>query len=133
MIFVRTEHKTAQILLFLSDAEGENFDRSYRLPSRFLLNIDRDLYNSEGKIDDYLLKRTKEKIEEDARRMGQVTSTILDSITDMNSININNRVRHSSFGEGTVMQILQDAYVILFDEVGIKGIRKDSKKIEKIG
>jgi hypothetical protein len=31
------------------------------------------------------------------------------------------------------MQILDEAYVILFDDVGIKGIRRDSKKIEKIG
>ena len=123
----------AKELLFLSDAEGENFDRSYRLPSRFLLNIDRDLYNSEGKIDDYLLKRTKEKIDDDARKMGQVTSSILDAVSDINTISMNSRVRHSTFGEGTVMQILPDAYVILFDDIGIKGIRKDSKKIEKIG
>ena len=123
----------AKELLFLSDAEGENFDRSYRLPSRFLLNIDRDLYNSEGKIDEYLLKRTQEKIDEDARKMGQITSSILDSVMDINKIEVQSRVRHSSFGEGTVMQILDEAYVILFDEVGIKGIRRDSKKIEKIG
>ena len=123
----------AKELLFLSDAEGENFDRSYRLPSRFLLNIDRDLYNSEGKIDEYLLKRTQEKVDEDAKKMGQATSSILDSISDMNKIEIQNRVRHSSFGEGTVMQVLDEAYVILFDDIGIKGIRKDSKKIEKIG
>lgn len=122
----------AKDLLFLSDAEGENYDKSYRLPSRFLLNIDRDLYNSEGKLDEYLVKRTKEKIAEDERKMGTITSNILDSISDMKAININDRIRHTTFGEGTIMQILDDAYVILFDTVGLKGIRKDSKKIEKI-
>ena len=35
---------------------------------------------------------------------------------DINKIEIQSRVRHSSFGEGTVMQILDDAYVILFDD-----------------
>ena len=30
------------------------------------------------------------------------------------------------------MQIANGAYVILFDEVGIKGIKMDSNKIEKI-
>ncbi len=123
----------AKELLFLSDAEGENFDRSYRLPSRFLLNIDRDLYNSEGKIDEYLLKRTQEKVDEDAKKMGTVVSTILDSVSDINKIEIQSRVRHSTFGLGVVMQILNEAYVILFDEVGVKGIRKDSNKLEKIG
>ena len=122
----------AKELLFLSDAEGENFDRSYRLPSRFLFNIPRDLYNSEGKMDEYLVKQTQMKVMEDERKLVKPTSSILDSISDMNSIQINNRVRHSSFGEGTVMQITNDAYVILFDEVGLKGIRLDSKKIEKI-
>ena len=91
------------------------------------------MYNSEGKIDEYLLKRTQEKVDEDARKMGQITSSILDSVMDINKIEVQSRVRHSSFGEGTVMQILDEAYVILFDEVGIKGIRRDSKKIEKIG
>ena len=30
------------------------------------------------------------------------------------------------------MQIVNDAYVVMFDEVGIKGIKTDSNKIEKI-
>ena len=83
-------------------------------------------------MDEYLVKQTQMKVMEDERKLVKPTSSILDSISDMNSIQINNRVRHSSFGEGTVMQITNDAYVILFDEVGLKGIRLDSKKIEKI-
>lgn len=123
----------AKELLFLSDAEGENFDKSYRLPSRFLFNIPRDLYNSEGKMDEYLVKQTQMKIMEDEKKLVKPTSSILDAIVDMTSIQANDRVRHMTFGEGTVMQITSDAYVILFDEVGLKGIRLDSSKIEKIG
>ena len=123
----------AKELLFLSDAEGENFDRSYRLPSRFLLNIDRDLYNSEGKLDAYLVSQTMEKIELDNARFGNTRSNILDAVMDLNTIDKNSRVRHTTFGEGLVMQITNDAYIILFDDYGMKGIKKDSKKIEKIG
>lgn len=123
----------AKEYLFLTDAEGENYDRSYRIPSRFLLNIPRDKIDTEGRMDEYLIKQTEQKIEEDDRKTRNTTSSILDSINDMYSIKIGNKVRHRTFGEGTVMQILDEAYVILFDNVGLKGIRKDSTKIEKIG
>ena len=122
----------AKDMLFMSDAEGENFDNSYRLPSRYLLNIPRDLYNAEGKVDEYLLKQTRDKMQkEDGMKVG-VRSTILDSIQDIHTIEQNSRVRHTTFGEGTVMQITDAAYVILFDGVGIKGIKKDTQKLEKI-
>lgn len=122
----------AKEILFLSDAEGENFDRTYRLPSRFLFNIPRDLYNSEGKLDAYLVKQTQLKVEEDDRKLGKPTSNILDSITDRNTIKKDSRVRHSTFGEGTVMQVAEGVFVILFDNVGIKGIKSDSTKLEII-
>lgn len=123
----------AKEFLFLTDAEGENYDKSYRIPSRFLLNIPRDRIDTEGRMDDYLIKQTEQKMDEDARKIKKASSSILDSINDMYSIKIGNKVRHKTFGEGTVMQLLDDAYVILFDNVGLKGIRKDSTKIEKIG
>ena len=103
------------------------------MPSRFLLNIDRDLYNSEGKLDAYLVSQTMEKIELDNARFGNTRSNILDAVMDLNTIDKNSRVRHATFGEGLVMQITNDAYIILFDDYGMKGIKKDSKKIEKIG
>ena len=123
----------AKELLFLSDAEGENFDRTYRIPSRFLFNIDRTRINTEGNLDNYLIKQTKDKIAVEEMQFGKPSSNILDAVLDLHKIEKESRVRHSTFGEGTVMQITDDAYVILFDEVGLKGIRKDSKKIEKIG
>ena len=123
----------AQDLLFLTDAEGENFDRSYRIPSRFLFNINRANINTEGRLDNFLIQQTKDKIAIEEMQYGKPSSSILDAVLDLNTIEKNTRVRHSTFGEGTVMQITDDAYVVLFDEVGLKGIRKDSKKIEKIG
>lgn len=122
----------AKELLFLSDAEGENYDKSYRLPSRFLLNIPRDLYNSEGKIDEYLWKQTQQKIDEDSRKMGDTSSSILDKVTNVHQIVKGDRVRHKVFGEGKVMEKTDVAYVILFDNVGVKGIRLDTTKLEKI-
>ena len=122
----------AKELLFLVDAEGENFDKSYRLPSRFIFNIPRDLYNSEGMIDDYLVRQTEAKIAEDNKTLNVPNSSILDSIMDRNTLNVNDRIRHSTFGEGTIMQVSEDVLVILFDAFGIKGIKKNSNKIEKL-
>ena len=122
----------AKEMLFMTDAEGENFDNTYRLPSRFLFNIPRDLYNSEGKIDEYLKRQVEQRIEEDKKKFAVPVSSILDSIEDRDTIKKDSRIRHKIFGEGTVMQIANGAYVILFDEVGIKGIKMDSNKIEKI-
>lgn len=122
----------AKELLFLSDAEGENYDRSYRLPSRFLLNIPRDLYNSEGKIDEYLWKQTQQKVEEDERKLGDTSSSILDKVMNVHQILKGDRVRHKVFGEGIVMEKTDAAYVILFDTAGVKGIRLDTTKLEKI-
>ena len=123
----------AKEMLFLSDAEGENFDKSYRIPSRFLLNIPRDLYNSEGNIDNYLWQQTKDKMDKDEEKFAGETLSILDSIVDTHKINIRDRVRHELYGDGVVMNILNDAYVIAFDTAGLKGIRTNSTKLIKIG
>jgi hypothetical protein len=36
--------------LFISDSEGKNFDGSFRFPSRFILDIDKDLLNYETEL-----------------------------------------------------------------------------------
>ena len=122
----------AKELLFMVDAEGSNYDNSYRLPSRFIYNIPRDKFDSEGKIDEMLIRQLESKVNMDRGRFGEATSSILDTITDRTTITQGTRIRHKIFGEGTVMQIVNDAYVVMFDEVGIKGIKTDSNKIEKI-
>jgi len=122
----------AKELLFMVDAEGSNYDNSYRLPSRFIYNIPRDKFDSEGKIDEMLIRQLESKVNMDRGRFGESTSSILDTITDRTTITQGTRIRHKIFGEGTVMQIVNDAYVVMFDEVGIKGIKTDSNKIEKI-
>lgn len=122
----------AKDYLFMTDAEGQNFDNSYRLPSRFLFNIPRDLYNMEGQIDKSLMNMLESKVETDKKKFEVPVSSILDTIEDRETIKVDSRIRHKIYGEGTVMRITDGAYVILFDEVGIKGIKSDSNKIEKI-
>ena len=72
------------------------------------------------------------KKKDDKKKFAVPVSSILDSIEDRDTIKKDSRIRHKIFGEGTVMQIVNDAYVVMFDEVGIKGIKTDSNKIEKI-
>ena len=72
------------------------------------------------------------KVESDKKRFEVPVASILDTIEDRETIKKDSRIRHKIYGEGTVMQVMDGAYVILFDEVGIKGIKSDSNKIEKI-
>ena len=122
----------AKDLLFMTDAEGENYDKSYRLPSRFLFNIPRDVCNLEGKIDEYVLQQLAVKVKEDNNKMKRSSYSILNNIEDTETIKEGTRVRHTVFGEGTVIKIVDGAYAIMFDTVGVRGIRSDSDKIEKI-
>lgn len=62
----------AKDLLFMSDAEGENYDNSMKLPSRFLMNIDQNLYDSIGELDGYLLKCSREIAEAEDLSKGNI-------------------------------------------------------------
>lgn len=120
----------AEEILFLSDAEGENYDKSPRLPSRFIFNIERDLYNSEGVIDEYLLKMTKNLIGDTNYSVNE--EKLVDSVaTISNELKVGQRVYHEIFSTGTIIKEddSQNIFIILFDKYGIKGIQKDSKKL----
>lgn len=121
----------AKELLFMTDAEGENYDKSMRLPSRFLINIDSNLYDRIGSCkDDYLFVKAQEIAEsEDAFNNydGGSEKTITPGIEK-----IGDRVNHQDYGNGTVINIESQGWVIMFDDMQIKGIAKSSKKIKKI-
>ena len=95
--------------LYLSEADGRNFDGSPRYPSRFLLDIDREL-----------LSFTHKYLREDD---GDGTLPIWQ------------RVRHAVFGEGTLLDVdlNKGAHVIQFDGMGTPRSISLRAKLEKIG
>ena len=97
--------------LHISAADGRNFDGSPRYPSRFILDIDQSLIT--------YTKPPREGLIADAR--GYIDSTtrwLPDSMDDF-ILPIGQRVQHSVFGDGTVLDVDKgkSAHVIQFDEM----------------
>lgn len=94
--------------LYLSDAAGTNYDGSFRYPSRFLFNADKENLDYVVELDPDLVEdaidhiRKTENMEAPAARRDEA---------------VGKRVRHPIFGEGTVIGIPkgQDGYIVQFD------------------
>ena len=101
----------AQKALYLSEAAGRNFDGSPRYPSRFLLEVAPGLLTHtppprEGLVAearDYIALSSRYLAEDAARRV----------------LPAGQRVRHSIFGPGTILEAdpEQAAYLVQFDEM----------------
>ena len=113
--------------LYLSEADGRNFDGSPRYPSRFLLDIDRDLLSFTHEIDEGLLRAAADDA---ARRDRGLRENDGDG-----TLPVGQRVRHAVFGEGTVLDMDRDkgAHVILFDGMSTPRSISLRAKLEKIG
>ncbi|MBR1972763.1 MAG: UvrD-helicase domain-containing protein [Oscillospiraceae bacterium] len=80
--------------LFLSDAAGSNYDGSFRYPSRFLFNAEKDNVEYAAPLDPELEERALEQIrktEDTASRPAQPCEQV------------GKRILHPVFGEGTVI------------------------------
>ncbi len=96
--------------LFLSDAAGNNYDGSFRYPSRFLFNAEQENLDYAVPLDPDLIEEAMEKISqtEDFQPRKEPPSAL-----------VGKRVRHPVFGEGTVIGTPrgQEGYIVQFDSV----------------
>lgn len=101
----------AEKSLYLSEADGRNFDGSPRYPSRFLLDIDQSLLTFTEKPREGLIREAKGYIENSQKWLPEDDSAII--------FPVGQRVKHSMFGAGTVLDIDMDksAHVVQFDEM----------------
>ncbi len=99
----------AQKRLYLTEAEGRNLDGSPRYPSRFVLDIDRELLEFTSPPREGLIREAREYI--------GLSWARLPSGEPERRLAPGTRVRHAIFGAGTVMEISNNkgAYVIQFD------------------
>ena len=99
----------AERRLYLSEADGRNFDGSPRYPSRFLLDIDPSLLAFTHKPEDRLIQ--------DARLYIHHAEQNMPELLRKTALAPGQRVRHTIFGEGTVIAIDEDrsANIIQFD------------------
>lgn len=99
----------AEKALFLTEAEGRNFDGSPRYPSRFLLDMGQDVLEYDRKPADTLVEQTQMYVESKDR--------FLTDEEGQTAFQPGQRVRHGIFGEGTILEVdaERQAWVILFD------------------
>ncbi|MEA4912497.1 MAG: 3'-5' exonuclease [Oscillospiraceae bacterium] len=101
----------AEKALYLSEAEGRNFDGSPRYPSRFILDIDPALLSCAQKPREGLVAEAREYID--------ASSSWLLSDDAARMLPVGQRVEHSVFGRGVILEVddLRSAYLILFDDM----------------
>ena len=104
--------------LFLSEADGRNFDGSPRYPSRFLLDIDQELLT--------FTQPPREDLLREARQSICLSTQYLAEEDRGEAFPVGQRVRHAMFGPGTVLSVDRDkgAHVVQFD--GMQTPRKIS-------
>ena len=97
--------------LFLSDAAGTNYDGSFRYPSRFLFNAEKENVQYVVPLDPQLEERALEEI----RRTEEPDSAGAPLKSDL----VGRRVRHPVFGDGTVIGIPRDqeGVIVQFDTI----------------
>lgn len=111
--------------LYISDAEGLNYDESFRYPSRFIFNIDREAIDYVNELPQRLVDDTKSYIAANESRYMPLDTELKPG----------DRVRHKVFGEGTITGIRGDigCYVVKFDRVATERNLKIGTGLEKLG
>lgn len=114
----------AECGLYISDAEGLNYDDSFRYPSRFIFNIDRDAI-------DYVNELPKRLVDDTKRYIVANESRICPPDTELS---VGDRVMHKVFGEGTITAMRTDigCYVIKFDKVATERNLKIGTGLERV-
>ena len=115
----------AEKQLFLTEADGRNFDGSPRYPSRFLLDIRRDLLTFLPPPDESRMQEAREYVDR--------TEPYLPQEEDQWILPVGQRVRHALFGLGTVLEVDKEknAHLIQFDGMPTPRVISARVKLEK--
>ena len=103
----------AQKSLTLSDCEGRAHNGAPRYPSRFLLEIEKDLLVCDGRPRDSLVAEARDYIASNERRLSGAAQEP-EALFSPGA-----RVHHAAFGAGTVLEVdtKRSVYVIQFDKM----------------
>lgn len=95
--------------LYLSGAEGRNFDGTPRYPSRFILDIDEEMLEYAEKPSDSLIDDAKEYIALSEKYMPENLENEL--------LPVGAKIRHEYLGDGQILDISKNkgAYLVKFD------------------
>lgn len=112
--------------LYLSEADGRNFDGTVRYPSRFLMDIDPRLLS-------FTQSPTAARLQAAERYFSRSEQQLVDE-EQAALFRPGLRVHHAVFGDSTVLAIDQDksAYVIQFDGIQTQRAISFRTKLEKL-
>ena len=112
--------------LYLSEADGRNFDGSPRYPSRFLLEIDERLLSFTHPPEEGLVRAARDYINH--------SQTYLPETDEPAVFPAGQRVKHALFGPGTILDVNMDkgAHVVQFDEIETPRMISFRAKLERI-
>lgn len=115
----------AQKGLYLSEADGRNFDGSPRYPSRFLLDIDPSLLSYTQPPQEGLIREVKDYL--------VISERYLADEENQSLLAAGQRVRHSIFGGGVVIEVdlIKAAYFVKFDNIDTPRSISFRAKLEK--
>ena len=112
----------AQDALYISEAEGMNYDNSFRYPSRFVLDINPDLLDVNG--------ITREALKREADIYAELEPAPKASAAQ--TLKPGDRVEHPVFGLGTVKEAAATGYTVIFDKLrGPREIEKGYAGLKK--
>jgi len=116
----------AEKALYLTDAEGRNHDGSFRYPSRFIFNINRELLQYTSELDSGLVDEAGAFIRSSERDMTAVELVA--------GFTVGDRIRHAVMGEGTILEIdeVKSAFVIKYDSISTSRKISFKAKLEKV-
>ncbi len=116
----------AQKKLFITEAGGRNFEGIPRYPSRFIIDIDRDLleFTDPGAV--HLLDDARKFIDNDSRH--------LKGAEKLNLLEPGTQVRHAILGEGTIVEVdsKEESYLIAFEGMETPRAISFKVRLEKI-
>jgi DNA helicase-2/ATP-dependent DNA helicase PcrA len=101
----------AENKLFLSDSEGVNFDHSFRYPSRFIFNVEKDLLKFEEELNSDLIESAHNYI------ISHESFLTLDK--NNLQFKIGDHIVHPVFGDGYIEEINESSscYVVSFEQL----------------
>lgn len=91
--FTRAEEQ-----LFLTEASGFNFDNSFRMPSRFILDAGTDLFEVEGELPEEFWIKTEQSIAQKILKQAETKPMV-----SCPQFKIGDLVTHDLFGKGSVI------------------------------
>jgi len=116
----------AEKSLYLTDSEGRNHDGSFRYPSRFIFNINRELLRYTSELDAGLTDEAGAFIRAAERDMSAAQHPVGFAVGD--------RIRHAVMGEGSILEIDEgkSAFVIKYDRISTPRKISFRAKLERI-